>query len=76
MAVQLDISYETLVSLVEKLPNEQQHDLLLRLLVKSKNEPLTVDDRLALLDSMVVDLGPVLPGYSDRREDWYGDDGR
>jgi hypothetical protein len=64
------------VSLVEKLPNEQQRDLLLRLLDKTKNQPLSVDERLALLDSMVVDLGPVLPGYSDRREDWYGDDGR
>lgn len=76
MAVQLDISYETLLSLVEKLPDEQRHDLLLRLLDEAKNQPLNVDDRLALFKSMTIDLGMVLPGYSDRREDWYGDDGR
>ncbi len=76
MAVQLDISYETLVSLVDKLPDEQQHDLLRRLLDKARNQALTVNDRLALLESMTVNLGPVLPDYSDRREDWYGDDGR
>ncbi len=76
MAVQLTIDYEQLVALIEPLSPEQQTDLLARLLEKSKTRQLTSQERKALLESMTIDLGEVLPGYSDRREDWYGDDGR
>ncbi len=76
MAVQLDIPYETLLVLVEQLPEEQQHDLLRRLLDKARTHSFSVDDRLALLEALTVDLGAVSSSYSDRREDWYGDDGR
>lgn len=76
MAVQLSIDYEQLVALVEQLSPEQQSDLLARLLEKSRTRQLTSQERKALLESMTIDLGSVLPGYSDRREDWYGDDGR
>ncbi len=76
MAVQLSIDYEQLVALVEQLSPEQQTDLLARLLEKSRTRQLTSQERKALLESMTIDLGEVLPGYSDRREDWYSDDGR
>jgi hypothetical protein len=76
MAVQLSIDYEQVVALVEQLSPEQQTDLLTRLLEKSKMRQLTSQERKALLESITIDLGAVLPGYSDRREDWYGDDGR
>jgi hypothetical protein len=46
------------------------------LLEKSNRERLTVEEKLALFDAMVIHVGQILPGYSDRREDMYGDDGR
>jgi hypothetical protein len=76
MAVKLNITYETLVELVEQLPSDQRQALLARLLEKTKTRPLNVDERKALFESMIVDLGAVSAQYSDRREDWYGDDGR
>lgn len=74
MAVQLKIDYETLVQLVEQLPAPKRRELLLRLL--KSPEASTAVERLALFDELVVDLGPVQPDYSDRREDWYGEDER
>ena len=76
MAVQLDIPYETLVALVEQLSDEQQQDLLHRLLDKARTRQRSKNERLALLESLTIDLGAVSPDYSDRREDWHGDDGR
>ncbi|MCC6801241.1 MAG: hypothetical protein IT319_00040 [Anaerolineae bacterium] len=76
MAVQLSIPFETLVELVEQLPSDQQQALLIHLLDKTKNRPTSAADKKALLESMMVDLGAVSPEYSDRRDDWYGDDGR
>lgn len=76
MAVQLNIPYETLVELVEQLPPEQQRNLALRLLDKKKERALSKAEWKAAFESMTVDVGEVLPGYSDRREDWYDDDGR
>ena len=76
MAVQLNIPYETLLELVEQLPSDKQQDLLVRLLEKTKTRPLNKDERKALFESMTVDLGAVSAQYSDRREDWYDEDGR
>ncbi len=55
MTVQLDIPYHTLLSLVEQLPDEQQYDLLQRLLEKSKARHLSMDERLKVLDSLAID---------------------
>lgn len=76
MAVQLSIDYEQVVALVEQLSPEQQTDLLVRLIEKSKTRRLTGQERKAVLEAMTLDLGAVVLGYSDRREDWYSDDGR
>lgn len=71
MAVKLTIPYETLVELVEQLDPAQQRDLLQHL----QGRLLTVDEKMALLRSVYVDM-PMLEEPSVRREDWYGDDGR
>jgi hypothetical protein len=76
VAVQLNIPYETLVELVEQLPLEQQQDLVMRLLDKTKAHPLSKTEWKTLFESLTVDLGEVSPQYSDRREDWYDDDGQ
>jgi hypothetical protein len=76
MTVQLPIPYETLIELVDQLPEDQKEKLVQHLLKKKEERELSIEEKLALLDSMVVSVGAILPGYSDRREDWYGDDGR
>lgn len=74
MVVKLNIPYETLIELVEQLPAEQQDDLLKRLSRRGE-QPLTVADKLRLLNEVAVDV-PINEAPSIRREDWYGDDGR
>jgi hypothetical protein len=60
--------------LVQQLPEEQQKKMLQGLLKHPKT--LSGNERRDIFQSMSLDLGKVQSGYSDRREDWYGDDGR
>ena len=76
MAVQLNIPYETLIELVEQLPEQQQKDLIARLLTDyAQQRPLTAEEKIQLLDAAKLSM-PVNEEPSIRREDWYGDDGR
>jgi hypothetical protein len=70
------MSFDQIVELVERLPPQQQRTLLVHLLGKSQTRQLTNDERKSLFESMIVDLGAISSAYSDRREDWYDDDGR
>jgi hypothetical protein len=75
MAVQLRISYETLVALIEQLSDEQRQDLLRRLRERGGQQRLTADDRLRMLQAAQIDQ-VVKEEPPPRREDWYDDDGR
>lgn len=76
MALQLPIRYEQLVELVEQLSEEQQKDLIKRLLTRQgQQRPLTVEEKLKLLDAVKLNVA-VNEEPSIRRVDWYGDDGR
>jgi hypothetical protein len=76
MAVHLRIEFDELVELVEQLPPEQQQALIARVLrQRADQRPLTVEEKLRLLDAAKLD-NAVLQEPSIRREDWYGDDGR
>lgn len=77
MAVQLTIPYETLVTLVDQLPEEQKAELLRKLLQNLKPAELSAEDKVRLLKAIQSNT-PLAEGaeFSDRREDWYGDDGR
>lgn len=75
MAVQLNIPYETLLSLVEQLPEEQQQDLLQYLIKRAGDQKLTTDEKLALYHASIMNR-PVNEAPSIRRQDWYDDDGR
>ena len=76
MALQLPIQYEQLIELVEQLSTEQQQDLIKRLLTReSQQRPLTVDEKLQLLDAVKLDAA-INQEPSVRRVDWYNDDGR
>jgi len=56
---------------VEELTDEQKAKLVIWLIDKIKSRELTPAERRAIFDSMTIDLGAVLPGYSDDRADWY-----
>jgi len=73
MVVQLPISYETLLRLVEQLPEEEQQDLLRRLQIKTQRRKLTKEEWIALFDSIKIDT-PIGEGFSLNREDWYDDE--
>ncbi|MDP9373030.1 MAG: DUF5958 family protein [Chloroflexota bacterium] len=75
MAVQPTIPYETLVTLVEQLSPEEQHDLLHRLQEHARQQALTDEEWQAAFQSLMIDrplAGPILL----RRDEWYDDDGR
>ena len=76
MAVQLNIEYEQLVTLIDQLSDEQRKDLLTRLLTQQAHErPLTIEEKLQLLEAAKL-RNPVNEEPSLSREDWYTDDGR
>lgn len=75
MAVNLPLSYETVIQLVEQLPREQQETLLLHLLSTSQSRTLSPDEKKALFHASILSV-PVNEAPSIRREDWYDDDGR
>jgi len=74
MAVQLTIPYETLVELIEQLPEAEQDDLLERL-TRRKQQPLTAEEWIQEFNAAVLSV-EVNEAPSIRREDWYDDDGR
>jgi hypothetical protein len=75
MAVQLDIPYETLLGLIEQLPQEQKRDLLNHLLKQAGDRKLTAEEKIALYHASIlhntVNEEPLI-----RRVDWYADWGR
>lgn len=76
MTLQLPIRYEQLVELVEQLSEEQQKDLIKRLLTRqAQQRPLTVEEKLKLLDAIKLNLA-INDEPSIRRSDWYDDGGR
>lgn len=77
MAVQLEISFEKLLELVDQLDPEHEAALVRKLLMKRRPQELTPEEKIALLDSLRISV-PLAEGFdfSDRREDWYDDDGR
>mgnify|MGYP006277663417 CR=1 FL=1 len=76
MALQLAINYEQLLELVEQLTEDQQQDLMNRLLARhAEGRILTTEEKLTLLDAAKMNI-PINEAPSVRRSDWYGDDGR
>lgn len=73
MTVQLSIPYETLVELVEQLPESQQRDLIRR--IEHHQQELTLTEKMKLLKAAQIDLD-VNVEPSLRRQDWYDDNER
>lgn len=64
--VWLEIPYETLVSLVERLPEQRKRDLL-RLLQASRARPLSKEQKLVLYHASILSV-PVNEAPSIRRD--------
>ena len=75
MAVQLNIPYETLLSLIDQLPEPQRNDLLRHLLKQAGDRKLTPEEKIALYHASILH-NTVNEEPSVRRQDWYDDDGR
>jgi lipoprotein NlpI len=65
------VTYEEVVRLAEQLGPLEQEALIDHLQKIAQHRQLTIEEREALLEAAVVDLGPVSPDFSFRREDWY-----
>lgn len=68
------VTYEEVVRLAEQLGPLEQKALIEHLQKIAQHRQLTIEEREALLEAAVVDLGPVSPDFSFRREDWYDDE--
>lgn len=75
MPVQLTIPYETLVELVEQLPEAEQEALIERLLSGKQARAMSPAERLTAYHASILSV-PLREEPSIRREDWYDDDGR
>lgn len=73
MSVYLKMSLDQLVELVEQLSVEEKQVLISRM--QLTNPPLTAEERIALLRSIVIDI-PISPEFSFDPKDWYDDDHR
>ena len=69
------IAFDEVAKLAEQLSPAEQQALIVRLQVLAQQRALTKDEWWTLLDSITVNVPPG-PAFSDRREDWYSDDGR
>ena len=70
------VTLEEVIKLADQLSIVDREGLISHLLRKRKNpNDLTMEEFKALLEAAILPGGPG-PDYSDRREDWYGDDGR
>lgn len=65
------LSREELTALSKHLDNLERK----RLLESAQQRELSPDEKITLIRLTAVDV-PVNPNFSDRREDWYDDDGR
>lgn len=72
MAVQLSIPFETLVSLVEQLPDDQKLTLIERVQTHTDASTLSAAEKMTRLKSIQYDV-TVIQEPSIRREDWYDD---
>jgi hypothetical protein len=69
------VTYDEVVKLAEQLSPADQQALVAHLQVIARRRELSFEEWSLLFDSIKDDT-PVIADFSNRREDWYGDDGR
>lgn len=71
-----NITFQEIVALVDQLSDDQQNELVKQILLRqAKQRPLTIEEKIKLLDAVKISA-EVNEEPSVRRVDWYGDDGR
>lgn len=70
-----DVRYEEVVRLADQLSPSEQKALIAYLQDVAKQRELTQDEWNAAIDAVKVSIPPG-PSFSDRRADWYDDNGR
>ena len=68
-------TYDQVVKLTEALTNVERQALITHLQQQSQKRPLTSQEWRTLFEANMIRM-PVLRDFSNRRDDWYGDDGR
>ena len=68
-------AYKEVVRLVDQLSPEERQSLVEHLQRLAQRVGFEPDEWLARLEQVQVNIPPG-PKFSDRREDWYDDDGR
>ena len=69
------ITFEEVARLADQLSPEDRQALITRLQERSQHRKLSPEEWNVLLNSITISIPPG-PKFSDRREDWYDDDGR
>lgn len=69
------ITYDEVAKLAEQLSPAEQQALISRLQEVIQHRMLNKDEWQSLLQSITINV-PAGSAFSDRREDWYGDDAR
>jgi hypothetical protein len=69
------ITYDEVVKLVDQLSPTEQQSLIAYLQSLAKRQSLNKEEWKALLKASVLSI-PAGEPFSDRREDWYDEDGR
>ncbi len=69
------MAYDVVVRLAEQLSAEEQRALIEHLQEIARQRELSFEEWKALFDSLKIRT-PLVGDFSDRRADWYDDDGR
>lgn len=69
------ITYDAVARLAEQLSPGEQQALIEHLQGIARQRELSFEEWKALFDSLKIDT-PIVGQFSDRRVDWYDDDGR
>lgn len=70
-----DVTFEEVAKLADKLSPEDRQALITHLQERTQHRKLRPEEWNALLNSITISIPPG-PKFSDKREDWYDDDGR
>jgi hypothetical protein len=69
-----EISYEEVRRMADQLSHDEREALIVYLLKERPTQKLSTEEWTALFNASI--LPGRIEGFSDRREDWYDDDGR
>lgn len=68
-------NYEVVLHLAEQLNPQEQRALIEHLQAAVQQRELSVEEWQTVLNSLRIET-PLIGEFSDRRSDWYDDDGR